>query len=109
MFLMSTNTLQAPKHSNHLGNPVVAVMMHLNGFESVLNTTHLNPLASKDLLEIQFLKKIITNTKIQSSGDLFLPCQKGAELPKAGLAPNLLGLGASSFGTNSPHNPTRML
>ena len=39
MCLMSTNTLQAPKHSNHLINPVVAVMMRLNGFESVLNMT----------------------------------------------------------------------
>ena len=34
MFLMSTNTLQAPK-SNFLGDAVVAVMMRLNGFESV--------------------------------------------------------------------------
>ena len=34
MFLMSTNTLQAPKHSKHPGDTVVAVMMRLNGFES---------------------------------------------------------------------------
>ena len=47
MFLMSTNTLQAPKHSNHLGDPVLAVMMGLNGFESVLNTTHLTHLPVK--------------------------------------------------------------
>ena len=64
MFLMSTNTLQAPKHSKHPGllpNTVVAVMMRLNGFESVLNTTlNLRLLAShsEHLLEIQFLKKI---------------------------------------------------
>ena len=57
MFLMSTNTLQAPKHSKHPGNTVVAVMMRLNGIQSVLDNTHLNPLASEDLLEIQFLKK----------------------------------------------------
>ena len=60
MFLMSTNTLQAPKHSNFPGDTLVAVMMRLNGFESVLNTTlNLRLLASnnEDLLEIQFLKR----------------------------------------------------
>ena len=64
MFLMSTNTLQAPKHSNHPGDAVVAVMMRLNGFESVLNMTlNLSLLASNSeaFLEIQFLNSLPTN------------------------------------------------